>query len=374
MDEAVGEGPKPTARPEAPISSRHWFLATLWVVGAGIVFWVSLQSWDRPDSLYQRDFASFWMAGKLALSGAYPSIYDVGQFRAETARVLGWPIASVYAYPPHALFIAMPFALLPYDWGFAVWTAVGAALFMAAARPYWRMPLLLVALTPAALVSISYGQHGFFYGALWLWAFSRRNRIAGLGAAALTFKPHLGLLVAVRMLQRPRALAIATISALALIGVSALLFPGAWNGFLTDAASYQAGLMSDAKRMTYVRTMVPPFIGYGFLVHIMFAAAAVVILLRSFNVFTAATATFLILPYGFHYDMTVVCLGFALLLHNRWSDLTVWQRAIAGLAFLTPALVHFGTWLVPPILLSGLFVQVAIPMQELARQNHFRQS
>jgi len=34
-----------------------------------------------------------------------------------------------------------------------------------------------------------------------------------------------------------------------------------------------------------------------------------------------------------------------------------WQRLVASLAFLTPVIVEFGTWWVPPILLLGLFVQ-----------------
>ena len=298
------------------------------------------------------------MAGKLAWSADMSAIYDVGRFRAATEEILGWHVKSIYAYPPHALLLAAPFGLLPYEWAYAAWIVAGGALFMWAARPYWRLPLILVVLTPAALVNVGFGQHGFFYGAAWLWAFSKRDSVAGLAAAALTFKPHLGLLVAPNILRRRYAFIIAAVSALILFMLSALLFPGGWNGFFVDATSYQASVM-ETKRATLVRMMVTPFIGYGFLVHILFAVAAVIMLVRSFNVFTAATATFLILPYGFHYDMTVVCLGFAVLLHERWADLPIWQRGIAALAFLSPALVDFGIWMVPPILLAGLYVQTS---------------
>jgi hypothetical protein len=89
----------------------------------------------------------------------------------------------------------------------------------------------------------------------------------------------------------------------------------------------------------------------------LFAIAAALLLRRNFHVFSAATATFLISPYGFHYDMTVVSLGFGLLLYERWEAMPVWQRLTCVLAFLSPGLVAVGTWLVPPLLLAGLYVQ-----------------
>ena len=55
--------------------------------------------------------------------------------------------------------------------------------------------------------------------------------------------------------------------------------------------------------------------------------------------------------------MSVVCVGFVVLIYSYWGRMPWWQRLVASLAFLTPVIVEFGTWWVPPILLLGLFVQ-----------------
>ena len=88
-----------------------------------------------------------------------------------------------------------------------------------------------------------------------------------------------------------------------------------------------------------------------------YLVVAALVLSRNFNIWTAATATFLLSPYGFHYDMSVACVGFAVLIFCYWERMPLWQRLIAGLGFLAPIIVQFGTWWVPPIMLLGLFIQ-----------------
>jgi hypothetical protein len=73
--------------------------------------------------------------------------------------------------------------------------------------------------------------------------------------------------------------------------------------------------------------------------------------------FPLATATFLILPYAFGYDMGVVSIGFASLVYSRWSELTIGEKLIAALACLSPALTFTG--FVAPLLLAGLWLQVS---------------
>jgi hypothetical protein len=90
---------------------------------------------------------------------------------------------------------------------------------------------------------------------------------------------------------------------------------------------------------------------------LLFGIWSAIVLSRNFNIFTAATATFLISPYGFHYDMSAACLGFVVLIYSHWGDMPHWHKLVASLAFLSPVIVGFGTWWVPPILLLGLFVE-----------------
>lgn len=337
------------------------FVAGLWLLGSLVTLWMLRGGLSIEHLSYDRDYANLWVAGRLALDGKVAAIFDVEAFRQASEALMGQRIPGNYSYPPHALFLAMPFALLSYEWSFVAWTLIGAAFFMWAARDHCRgiMPLFLAVLTPAALDNIRFGHYGFFIGGLFLLAFSRRP-IAGLAAAALTIKPHLGLMVAVQMLLDRRALLVAIAGTAALVLASLLAFgPAAWTSFFTETFAYQSGLIAEGSRGKLVHMMPTPLVGYGLAGHLVFAAAAVLLLTRCFNVFTAATATFLILPYAFHYDMTVANLGFAILIFTSWDELKLPEKLIACLGFLAPEFTTFGTWFVPPILLAGLYVQTS---------------
>ena len=337
------------------------FIAGLWLLGSLVTLWMLRGGLTADHLSFDRDYANLWVAGRLALEGNVAAIFDVEAFRQESVRLMGARVPGNYSYPPHALFLAMPFAVLPYGWSFIAWTLAGAAFFMWAAREHCHkvMPLFLVVLTPAALDNIRFGHYGFFVGGLFLLAFSRR-RIAGLAAAALTIKPHLGLMVAVQMLLDRRALLVAIAGTIGLIVASLLAFgAAAWTSFFTETFTYQSGLIAPGSRGKLAHMMPTPLVGYGLAGHLVFASCAVLLLTRCFNVFTAATATFLILPYAFHYDMTVVNLGFAILIFTSWDDLKLPEKLATCLGFLAPEFTTLGTWFVPPILLAGLYVQTS---------------
>jgi hypothetical protein len=101
--------------------------------------------------------------------------------------------------------------------------------------------------------------------------------------------------------------------------------------------------------------VVTPQQGYGVAGWAAFAIAAVLMLRRRFDVFTAATATFLIAPYGLHYDLTVACLGMGL---GMIDERRPWALAALTFGFLVPFIVILGTWFAPPLLLAALFAQV----------------
>jgi hypothetical protein len=336
------------------------FVAGLWLLGSLVTLWMVWQGWGQNQLSTDKDYANLWVAGRLAIEGNVAAVFDVEAFRQASVPLLGERIPGNYSYPPHALFLAIPFAALPYEWSLVAWTLVGMAFFMWAAREHCRkiMPLFLVVLTPAALDNIRFGHYGFFAGGLFLLAFSNRDRIAGIAAAALTIKPHLGLMVAVQMLRNRKALVVAILATVALVAASLIVFgPAAWRAFLTETFSYQSGLIAPGSRGKLLHMMPTPLVGYGLIGHLIFAAAAVVLLTRNFNVFTAATATFLILPYAFHYDMTVANLGFAVLIFTRWDEMGLIEKLVACLGFLVPEFTTFGSWFAPPILLAGLYVQ-----------------
>jgi hypothetical protein len=264
-------------------------------------------------------------------------------------------------------------------------------LFLWAARPYVKevpnFPLLLAALTPAATVNIWAGHYGFLVGALWLACFTRiksQPGRAGIFAALLTIKPHLGLLIPPILLARRawRTIAVGAAGAVALVALSGALFGfDLWYEYLTKMSRFQAGLLKD--RGSFFMSMMPgTFIGIRYTMktsdlvawipHLFVAASALFLCWRAERkgaglhdlAFIAATATFLILPYAFNYDMTVVSLGFALILFRQWGDLGYLERTILIAGYLSPQLTFVGRPLgfpiAPFLLLAGLYLQVRL--------------
>ena len=307
-------------------------------------------------SITVRDYLNYWLAPQAVWDGVNP--YDVTAYIDYGLAYL--PRGNVqqfnFTYPPHALFLFAPFAVLPPVPAFLAWDVVSLGAFYLAARPLLPkgLPAFLALLSPATFICLEFGQTGLLSSALFLMA----ARGSGVSAAVLTFKPHLGLLVVPALLLKGRKpVWIAVVVTILLIVSSQILF-GHWEEFLDHARGYQGRQIFDVelKNMWYI-VGTTPAIGYGIRGFVIYAVVATIVLIRNFNVFTAATATFLISPYGLHYDMSAACLGFAVLIYSYWNDLPLWQRLIASLAYLAPIIVQFGTWWVPPIMLLGLFVQ-----------------
>ena len=300
---------------------------------------------------YDSDFASLWFAGHAVLDGT--PVYDVA---ALTELAKGWNANARYipfVYPPFVLFLAVPCALLPMWLAFPLWNAVSLSLFCVAARSYGRGWILV---TPATLICLLFGQYGLMIGALWLWAW----RLRPWAVVLLTAKPHVGFLAGFPFLREPRRLVAPALIATSLFAASVAAFGiDVWPAFFHQAFGSYAEFVRKGGFPVMVLQAVTPMIGYGIPGALLYGFAAVVMVWRRLDVFTAATATFLISPYGFHYDLTVVCLGFGLLLARR--QLQWFEQLICLLAFFSPLIVGYGTWLVPPILLLGLWVQCRNP-------------
>ena len=336
-----------------PATSGNTLIYSLWLAGfLGAVVVAVIGTQLIPVS--ERDFVSGWVAGKLAASGYAAQAFDIKGLRAAATSYAGTTSKIAFAYPPHVLFVAVPLSFLPLTISFFVWQAVSATLFYLAAKPHLPrgMPPVLAVLTPSAVVNVTYGQNGLFFGALWLFAFNG----SALSAALLTIKPHIGFLVAIEMVRR-RLVLRTTLVVLALVALSGMLFGWAcWRTSVSNAAANQFNIVVGGEYPNWFVQMTTPLVGYGYIGWLLFAVAAAILLARRFDVFTAAAATFLISPYGFHYDMTVASLGFGIALFRNWRSMPSLQTFICALAFLSPVIVRIGTWLVPPILLVGLYV------------------
>lgn len=382
----MGQSPQNVSIVPARLASSHLLILWLGATFLGTVLILSdLLQLDglrltQARLIVGRDFLNVWSGGRLAQDGQLATLYDYQAYMAWQASIFGPLDPYNYSYPPHSLFLAMPFATLPYPLALAIWTLLGTAFFMWAARAYIPDTLSLThaILTPAAIVNIWAGHYGFLIGGLWLLYFHYLDRFPGRSGAVaglLTLKPHLGLLIALTMLLRKkiRPILIACAVALSLIGLSILMFGGdLWRTWLVETSALQTRIMTAPGPKFYYFMMPSAYIALreapaslAFMAQTGFAIAALALFWKARDAraqdlaFVSASATAVIMPYIFNYDLTVCSLGFAILLFGRWETLTTWERAALWFAFAAPLLVMVFNPIGPLSLLAGLFVQAS---------------
>jgi hypothetical protein len=337
-------------------------------------------------ALIGRDFLNCWIGAQLAVHGPITQVWSPDYMRA-VWRFTGLPVGTHnFSYPPPLLLFIWPLAFLSYLPALVVWLASTAATYAAAARSYLeraKLPLWASALTPAVFINIWAGHHGFVLAALWLAAFASieaRPARAGMFIALLTLKPHMGVLIPVVLLIRRQwtAAAVAAGGTLALVGASALVFGwSAWFDYFHWTAWLQANMLLRNQPVFFYfmpSAYVSAWVAFksfpvAVSVQLLLGLAAVAITARAafkkmdwpdLGMLTA-TATFLVLPYAFNYDMGVVGLSAAILLLGQGKRLHWAARIVTLLAFGTPILVMGANYeripLLPLVLLAFLWVQ-----------------
>ncbi|MDF0543305.1 glycosyltransferase family 87 protein [Sphingobium sp. H39-3-25] len=329
-----------------------------------------------------RDFANLWIGGRDVWDQHLGSLYDLDDYLAFMRGYFPHQTQHNYSYPPHSLFFGAIFGALPYLPAYGLWVASNAAFFLYAARPYVRsFPLVLAILTPGALTNIWDGQYGFLIGGLWLLMFSRlerKPRQAGLLAGLLTIKPHLGLLLPFILLEqkRYRAILFAALTTLALLALSGMVVGfGLWRDYLVKAPVAQAQILMTSDENIYFRMMPTTLVAFRGYPAGIAAGAQIITALFALSLlwrargakprelaFISATATFLILPYAFNYDMTVLCLGLIVLMADRWTALATWERFFLSMGVMLPTLIFaanlYGIPLAPALLCPCLAIQL----------------
>jgi alpha-1,2-mannosyltransferase len=201
---------------------------------------------------FAQDWMVYYGAGRAYLDGNLPLVLDGHRFTAYLnqafAARLPQPLSfHPWLYPPSFLLILVPFALLPFELGCAlflsasfVWLLV--ALWRATGRGsrHWLHSLSLL-LAPASGFTVGSGQNSFLTAALLVGGFgllSRRSRLAGALLGLLTYKPQFWLLVPVALAagRQWRALTGTIIAAAVMALVSLLVFGiepwQAWLGWM----------------------------------------------------------------------------------------------------------------------------------------------
>lgn len=359
-------------------SSATLVLVILWSVAASIPIYLIVHDVMVLDhgkmfgvAYWGRDFVIHWTAGQLIAQGAIDTIYNVPAFQAEIAARFGFLDPMGYPYPPVTFPIAWAFGLLPYWLAQPCWIISTGSLFLYASRPWWheRMgPRWLAVVTPAALMNMWAGHYGFLHGALFLlgWARLERNpRLAGVFFGCMLIKPHLALLVPVALLLRREwtAIVAAALTVLALVAASSLFYGwNAWTDYVVRMTGPQVALISFQKGFfTYMSTSTTTavlrmagdrqiaIVAQLAVSTIAFATLVAAALRKPRTeelALLTATLTFLVLPYAFNYDLTVVMIG-AWTIVTR-SDVAVRWRVLAATAFLAPGIGMFVTSMALP--------------------------
>ena len=334
-------------------------------------------------AVWGRDFVNLWTGGRMLREQGPGGIYDLESYRAFLAGLFGSLRPHNYSYPPATFPIAETFSFMPYGWALAAWLLLTGALFAWAARPWWPKqfgPSWLALLTPAGLMNIWAGHYGFLIGALsltgWRFLIERDAQRSGLAFGLMLIKPHLAVLVPLVLLIRRQwtAIGAAAIAVAGILALTAIVYGFApWREWLFGAGAHQAGLL-DAGLSFYgymsssLTTAILRFsddVPIALAAQGILATAAVAMLVVAARrdvalpdlAMLTATATFLVLPYAFNYDMTVVCIA-ALRL---WADssATRAERWLAVSGFMSP---QIGMLLAPlalpatPVMIAGLYV------------------
>ena len=151
------------------------------------------------------DFINYFSGAYLALHQRVAEIYHWPAYHAFQEALVGAAVSPNYnySYPPIALVLTLPFALLPYVPALGVWLAGGWYAFFRALRLATPNALLLALAAPAVFVNTYCGQNGVWSAALLgggLCLLPRRPVIAGVLFGLQAYKPHLGLMIPVALL------------------------------------------------------------------------------------------------------------------------------------------------------------------------------
>ena len=306
------------------------------------------------------DFVAFWTAARAVLGGGYPGIYDASVFEAALHGTGAdhEHFGLTWQYPPHAMLLYAPLAMLPYMAGYAAFTGLGLAAFAGVLRGVagvpWRVVGLILLSSPLFHVVVC-GQAGTYLGALMLAALllpDRRPLVAGVCAGVLTIKPQLGVLIPIAYAAGGhwRAFgAAATTGVLLVAGSLAVFGTEAWSAFFAQILGVTE-MVGDAvyplhKMVTVFAALrqagLPEWLaaaGQG--AAFVFAVWACWTVWRGARPLPEKAAittglAFLCTPYAYFYDTAVLALAF-LIAGRGVSAETPARLAALGLVFFAP--------------------------------------
>jgi alpha-1,2-mannosyltransferase len=286
--------------------------------------------YDRFGYLIGRDFVNTWMGANSALSGGPAAWFDFETSKAALAARFypDFPHHN-WSYPPHLLLMTWPLAFVPYLPGYLMWCALGLVLYVLAASEGGRRRerLFMLVVAPAVWINIFAGQNGFLISALMiagLAQLSRRPVLSGVCFGLLTIKPQLGLLLPVMLVLTGqwRAILAAVVTTAALVVATGLWFGfEIWPEYIHQVLPVQSAILTEGQGIFTI--MMPTVFMNARIAHLPLEVAWSLQIAMSFLAVAAVawtywrrrdpvlsvalfvTASFLVTPYAFNYDMVV---------------------------------------------------------------------
>ncbi|BCM16479.1 glycosyltransferase family 87 protein [Mesorhizobium sp. J8] len=350
-----------------------------WPVGNAIV------APGLDPNLADKDFANYWLASRLLLSGKVQDLFgpwDVyfGHLREAFGSEYPW---HNWSYPPHFLFLIWPLGLFGYETALLLFLATTGVAFLIAYRAFIgeRGLVAWVAALPFMVLNFWAAQNGYLCAALALGALALREKnpiVAGILLGLLTAKPQIGLLFPFLLVAERRwsVIASAVITTLLLVVASAAVFGlDSWRGYIQNVVPYQNAVMGQLRGLFLA--MMPSVYGalrnwdfspdLALMLHLAVALpAALVVITAFFRVKDARdrdilllVATFIITPYALTYDLGLLAGALGLMASRKPPSPESGARlSIVTFAMLLPlAMIHFGLLKIPlaTIVLFALF-------------------
>jgi hypothetical protein len=359
-----------------------------WPVGNGV---------DVVGYPIGRDFINVWVGPRLAFGDHVWKLFNLQAYHAAIGTEFGQPLPwHNWGYPLFVLLAFWPLAQLPYFAALVLWTfglfAIFAGVTLSQVERSMRpLALMLLLLAPATLINAVGGQNGFATAALLLGGIlmlDRRPVLAGILFGLLTSKPHLGLVLpfALIALGAWRAIAAASVTAAVLIAISLAVFGlDAWRAYLEFAGQFQLGQLERFRgfsmlMMVSVLNGARTFgLSHSAAIAIQVMVAIPVLAVATWAVrrtadparraFVLVSATTLVTPYAFNYDLpalTAVILWQLCARQNR----RLARTCILLLAWLAPlGAMYLNAWGLglAPLALMAVF---ALAVREAAAGRH----
>lgn len=302
---------------------------------------------DNTGEPFGQDYVNIWTTARMVLEGRTDDLFNPAAFHAAQVEIIGRPFQDhSWSYPPHFVPWILLFGLVPYLWGFVLWTATTFGAYLAAVlpgRPQKVSLFLALLLAPSTFINMAGGQNGFLTAALIVGALRLMESHpiwSGVLFGLLTVKPHLGLLVPIALIAAGawRTIVSATITAALLVAASIALYGvHPWIAYLRDTSAMQTTVLEYGTGV-FTLMMPTPFmaarilgwgIDAGYAINFVFAAGAAVVVGWTYRMTSVPSdlraaillaAGLIASPYAFNYDMTALSAMLICVLAYRAHD------------------------------------------------------